>query len=65
MWVIHDPKSCTLQHEKKKKKRVTIQPGEEESKPNGRPKGLKVNPALQSIMEEEQRDSNDMDMDDE
>jgi hypothetical protein len=50
MWVIHDPKSCTLQQDKKKKKKVTIRAPDDDAKPEGKPKGLKVSPALQSIL---------------
>jgi hypothetical protein len=53
MWVIHNPKVCTLQHDKKKKKRVTIQAPDDDAKPRGKPKGLKVSPALQSILRDE------------
>jgi hypothetical protein len=58
MWVIHNPKLCTLQHEKKKKKRVNFQPDEDDAKPRGKPKGLKVAPVLQSILRDETEVSN-------
>jgi hypothetical protein len=53
MCVIHDPKSCTLQHDKKNKKKVTIRNPDEDAKPKRKPKGLKVSPALQSIQRDD------------
>jgi hypothetical protein len=61
MWVIHDPKACTLQHDKKRKKKVNFQPNDDYAKPKGKPKGLKVSPALQSILHDDVEDAESSD----